>query len=112
MPKKTAGATNAHSLAAGGSLSRFKEAVDENPELLFQKDSNGWKPIHEAARGGHVKVLQYMIDKGVDVNDRTNDGKGASPLWWTLQYFPDNHPAAELLRRHGAVALPPRGHQG
>lgn len=93
-------------------LDKFQQAVQENPELLHKSDANGWKPIHEAARGGHTKVLQYMIDKGANVNERTNDGRGATPLWWTMQYFPDNHPAVELLRRHGALPLPPRGHQG
>ncbi|KAL7562109.1 hypothetical protein ACA910_019854 [Epithemia clementina (nom. ined.)] len=106
--QKTPGATNAHTLAASGQLQAFKDAVEKNPALLDKPDTNGWKPIHEAARGGHAKLLQYLIDKGADVNERTNKGQGASPLWWALQYFQENHPAVLLLRRHGAVALPPR----
>jgi prolyl 4-hydroxylase len=70
-------------------------------------DSNGWKPIHEAARGGQTKVLEFLVSKGVDVNERTHKGVGASPLWWAQRNFPDSHPAIQFLQKQGAVALPP-----
>ena len=95
-------------MAATGNIQAFKDAVIKYPELLDKADGNGWKPIHEAARGGHVKILQFLIEQGVNVNERTNNGQGASPLWWTLQYFQENHPTVQLLRRHGGVALAPR----
>ena len=100
--------TSAHTLAATGNLVGFQDAVKGDPSSLDKADANGWKPIHEAARGGHTKVLQYLIEKGADVNERTNRGQGATPLWWVLQYFPENHAAVQLLRRHGAIALAPR----
>lgn len=105
--KRIPGVTSGHILAATGQLEALKQAAEGNPSLLHQADANGWKPIHEAARGGHVKVLEYLISQGADVNERTNEGLGASPLWWALQYFPDRHPVVLLLRRNGAVALAP-----
>ena len=82
--------------------------VEKDPSVVNKADVNGWKPIHEAARGGQTKVLEYLIEKGADVNERTHKGKGASALWWAERNFPENHPAVALLRRHGARALPPR----
>jgi ankyrin repeat protein len=70
-------------------------------------DANGWKPIHEAARGGQTQVLEYLVAQGVNVNERTHQGLGASPLWWAQRNFADNHPAIQFLQKQGAVALPP-----
>lgn len=61
--------------------------------------------FYQAARSGHTKVVEYLIEKGSDVNARTNDGEGATPLWWAQHYLPATHPTIELLRKHGAVAI-------
>lgn len=83
-------------------------------------------------------MIEYLIEKGVDVNERTHQGKsldlymydwflelfarltnhcsislltigkGGSALWWAQRNFSENHPAVKLLKRHGAVALAPR----
>ena len=102
------GATAAHTVAANGDLDALKEVVDKDPSVLDQADVNGWKPIHEAARGGQTKVLEYLIEKGVDINERTHDGKGASALWWAERNFSASHPAVKLLKKNGGVSLPPR----
>ena len=102
------GSTAAHTVAANGDLDALKEVVDQDPSVLNKADVNGWKPVHEAARGGQTKVLEYLIEKGVDINERTHDGKGGSALWWAERNFPANHPAVQLLKKHGGVSLPPR----
>lgn len=105
--KRTKGVREAHILAASGNVAKLKEIASEDRESLHASDSNGWKPIHEAARSGRVQVLEYLIEDGADVNDRTNEGKGGSPLWWAEHMLPDNHPAIQLLRRNGARAVGP-----
>ena len=102
------GATRAHRVAANGDLEALKREVDLDPSSIDKADVNGWKPIHEAARGGQTEVIEYLIEKGVDLNERTHDGKGASPLWWALRNFPDSHPVVKLLKKHGAQPLPPK----
>ena len=105
---ENSGATEAHTVADNGDLGALKQVVDRDPSVVDQADVNGWKPVHEAARGGQYQVLQYLIEKGVDVNERTHNGKGASPLWWAERNFPENHPAVVLLKKHGARSLPPK----
>jgi hypothetical protein len=57
---------------------------------------------------GNTKVLEYLIQEHkVDVNTRTNDGDGATALWWAQHVLEPDHPAIQVLRRHGAVAIGP-----
>ena len=53
-----------HIAAADGDLEGLKEVAKENRSLLFKADHNGWRPIHEAARSGQRKVLEYLIEEG------------------------------------------------
>jgi len=76
-----------------------------NKANLFSKDHNGWTPLHEAARAGHVAVIQYLLDEGAQINERTHFGIGASPLWWAEQK--KRTEAIALLKRYGGVALAP-----
>lgn len=86
-----------------GDLDRLKELASKDPTLLHKEDSNGWRPLHEAARSGSAKVIEYLVEHGADVNERTNEGKGATPLWWAEQFHDENHAAVKLLRRLGGV---------
>ena len=101
------GVTTAHIVAARGNLGQLKEIETSDPESLFKSDSNGWKPIHEAARGGRTEVVEYLIKKGADVNERTNEGQGANALWWAKHQLPDDHPTIRVLLQYGAVAIGP-----
>ena len=31
-------------------------------------------PLHMAAKGGHTDSVQYLIDKGAEINVKKNDG--------------------------------------
>jgi ankyrin repeat protein len=99
--------TSAHTAAAKGDLFQLKQLAKGDPHTLLEQDRNGWRPIHEAARGGQADVVDYLIKNGAEVNDRTNDGRGATALWWAENLFDDDHPVVQALRRHGAVNLGP-----
>lgn len=99
----------AHTAAALGKLERLKILEKQDPSLLVKKDKNGWQPIHEAARGGHVEVIKHLVEKHkVDVNTRTNNGRGGSPLYWAEHMFADDHPAVIYLKKQGARTIPPK----
>ena len=106
--RQAAPPTQANHLASKGNVEALKKLAEEDPDVLFQVDSNGWQPLHEAARSGNTEVVQYLIEQGVDVNARTNAGKGASALWWAEEQRGVNHGAAQALRNAGATRLAPK----
>ncbi len=79
-------------LAAHGALQSIQKLVQTNPAVVHQADTNGWQPVHEAARAGHTKVMEYLVQNKVDLNARTNHGSGGTPLWW-----------AEHVRERGGI---------
>uniref|UniRef100_A0A1X7TDZ0 Death domain-containing protein n=1 Tax=Amphimedon queenslandica TaxID=400682 RepID=A0A1X7TDZ0_AMPQE len=35
----------------------------------YQRGFNGWTPLHSAAYGGHIEILQLLIHQGIDPNE-------------------------------------------
>jgi Ankyrin repeats (3 copies) len=98
-----------HNLAAKGMLMRMKEMVLRDPSVITKADHNGWFALHEAARAGHTRVVNYLcelMDQN-EINTRTNDGKGGTPLWWALHMFNEDHPTVKALIKHGAKSIGP-----
>ena len=104
----TLGNYNPHHAAADGSLELLKEMAASDQRLLFKQDHNGWRPLHEAARGGHAEVIEYLLQQGADVNEQTNQGEGGSPLWWAEKKPKENAKAIAVLKKYNGVALPPK----
>lgn len=103
----TLGNFNPHHAAADGSLQLLKEMAAHDQRLLFKQDHNGWRPLHEAARAGRTEVVEYLLEQGAEVNERTNQGKGASPLWWAEKKPKENAKTIALLKKYNGVALAP-----
>mmetsp|Transcript_49439 Transcript_49439/g.119949 ORF Transcript_49439/g.119949 Transcript_49439/m.119949 type:complete len:559 (-) Transcript_49439:1497-3173(-) len=101
------GQISSHTAASLGDLATLKELAKTNRNELFKADSNGWRPIHEAARSGHADVLEYLIEEGAEINERTNHGKGGNPLFWAQKEKVKNAKAIAVLKKHGAVNIPP-----
>jgi len=58
---------NAHTAASAGDLEALIIIASRNLEDVKRKDSNGWTPLHEAARGGHVEVVTWLLQRGLDM---------------------------------------------
>jgi len=102
------GSTVAHRASAYYDLEALKEAVADDPDIIYKRDENGWQPIHEAARGGLVSIIEFLYSKGADINSREGtNGKGGSPLWWAKQSLPKNHEALKRLVELGAKEIAP-----
>ncbi|CAJ1959155.1 unnamed protein product [Cylindrotheca closterium] len=97
-----------HNAAAGGNLDALKTLADVDRANLFKRDQNGWRPLHEAARSGHVEVVEYLLQEGAKVNERTNNGEGGTPLWWAEKKPEKNKEAIELLKKYGGLSLQPK----
>ena len=72
---------------------------------LHAKDRNGWQPIHEAARNGQWKSIEFLLENGANINEVSNFGKGRSPLRLALDSLKEGHPALSYLKLHGGIDI-------
>jgi len=85
-PSSTAGAASLQSGPASelalaiskNDLGKVKSLIDGDPKLISSKGLMGLTPIHLASSGGNVEILEYLISKGANVNDK--DEQGNTPL--------------------------------
>jgi len=106
--KKTSGtgSTGAHSAAQQGDLETLKDEVKRKKDLVHARDVNGWQPLHEGARGGHLEVVRYLVENGADVNATTGDN-GGTALYYAKKRFDADHPVIAYLESLGAVESGP-----
>lgn len=98
----TTGSTDAHAAAGAGDIDSLKIIAKKEKHQLKAKDINGWEPIHEGARGGHTEVLKILVQNGVNINERTNHGKGGSPLFLAMESHGKDHSSVKYLKSIGA----------
>lgn len=70
----------------------------------FDVDTPGYNrntPLHAAARRGQIETIDWLLQRGADVNARNQNGQ--TPLAVAVQWKREE--AARLLRRHGAKRL-------
>jgi len=110
----TTGSTNAHSAAMDGDTMALDKIAKRDPKQLHAQDINGWRPIHEAARAGHIEVIELLVKHGADINDRTAFGKGGSPLYYAKAKNEDDEdgddddsPIVQFLKSIGAEYIEP-----
>lgn len=99
------GSTAAHKAAQSGDYEALKEVIEALNEAVNQKDANGWTPLHEGSRAGHLEIVKYLVDKGANVNEQTFGGE--TPLYWAEHEHGESHPISEFLRSLGGIALGP-----
>ena len=72
------GSTPLNKYAQLGDLAAIRDLVEGEDDnalaSIHAADHNGWQAIHEAARAGHLHVLEYLVEKGANINGRTNAG--------------------------------------
>ena len=78
-----------------------------NKAAVNAKDENGWTPLHEGARAGHVDVVKYLIENGANINDKTGSGDGGTALYWAKRRLEPQHPVIEYLENLGALEAGP-----
>mmetsp|Transcript_17549 Transcript_17549/g.27524 ORF Transcript_17549/g.27524 Transcript_17549/m.27524 type:complete len:488 (-) Transcript_17549:1642-3105(-) len=96
-----------HTAAAEGDLDTLKALEKENSDSIFYVDENGWTALHEAVRGGHIHVAEYLIKKGLDINFRTHNDTGGSPLWWAKKIHGNDAEMVFYLESKGAKLIAP-----
>lgn len=90
--------------AGDGEDSAFESEIDRNPELVDKSGLHpyGWgyavSPLHMAVQWGQKEKVEYLLDKGVDID--FPDGNGSTPLHIALLYR--RMEVAQLLVERGA----------
>jgi prolyl 4-hydroxylase len=96
-----------HTAAALGDMESLQELAATNNRALHAKDGNGWQPLHEAVRGGHMEAVQLLVKHGADINAVTNNGSGVSPYNIALHSLSEEHPVTQYLFGLGANNVGP-----
>jgi prolyl 4-hydroxylase len=79
-----------HDAAGDGDLNALIEIGKEDLSALHMEDMNRWQPIHEAARSGHMDVMEFLAAQGADMNARTKAGQSVLLLvadYWVQDCF-------------------------
>jgi prolyl 4-hydroxylase len=74
----------------------------KDPQSIHSVDTNGWSPLHEAARAGSVDVAKYLFERDVDINLKTGHGVGDSALDLARQYHGEDSEIFKFLFGVGA----------
>lgn len=99
-------ATPAHIAAKLGNLPSLQQLVETTASisgrhrLLTASDRNGWQPLHEACRGGHIEIVRYLIvEQGqyTDIHATTNHDKSSLSL--AQEFHGEEHPVTQLLQQ-------------
>ncbi|XP_070708980.1 transient receptor potential cation channel subfamily A member 1-like isoform X2 [Pempheris klunzingeri] len=76
---------NVFELAEKGDLALLENLVKKSPEVLSEKDECGASPLHHAAAGGYVTLIQ-LISTVTDSQDLNScDDQGNVPLHWAAE---------------------------
>jgi len=62
---------------AGGSIEIVNKLLDKNIPLQLSSNVFGWTPLHYAALNGHIPMIEFLIEKGAKINERTLSGKSS-----------------------------------
>lgn len=79
------GSLNVFELAERGDLALLENLVKKSPEVLSEKDECGASPLHHAAGGGYVTLMQF-ITTAIDSQElNSSDEQGNVPLHWAVE---------------------------
>lgn len=53
-------------------------AIEEvNKEEINKADKDGYTPLMDASKKGHIEKIRWLLEHGADVNIKDNEGKTA-----------------------------------
>lgn len=83
--------------AKDGDVETLEQLLKKDAKLVAKKDENGWTPVHEVARGGHIDALKLLVEKGADINERANFGYGGTALYLAKEAMDENEDGSDVF---------------
>eukprot|EP00884_Botryococcus_braunii_P004252 jgi/Botrbrau1/13828/Bobra.0056s0070.2 len=97
-----------HEAAANNDLEKAQKFIREEHRDVNEKDKNGWAPVHFAAYGGSLDVLNELLAYGADPGAADESGRTALHL----AALRGNKDVAELLLKTPSVHVDARDSTG
>ena len=72
--------TKIFTVAQIGDIDKMKEMLDSGMDVNTRHPNDACGPLIFAITGGQIKMVQFLIERGAYVNDKTKEGKSA--LFW------------------------------
>ncbi|XP_078137249.1 transient receptor potential cation channel subfamily A member 1b [Sander vitreus] len=72
-------------LAEKGDLALLENLVSKSPEVLSEKDECGASPLHHAAAGDHINLIQFITTVRDSQDLNSCDDQGNVPLHWAAE---------------------------
>jgi ankyrin repeat protein len=82
-----------------GDVAAVKALIEKSPGLIEASDGDGDTPLHYAAYGGNVELINYLVDKGAKLE--LQDAQRKTPLH--LAAMGNRRDAVSALLKRGAV---------
>jgi len=82
----------------GGHLAVMDALLANGVDINMPVPGPGWRPLMRAVEARSMPVINYLLDKGADINGGI--GQGATALHAAVEFFPS---AIQLLLDHGAI---------
>jgi ankyrin repeat protein/class 3 adenylate cyclase len=73
-----------HTLASAGNLKGIKKALNNKKLFLSLDKEQGWSPLHYAANYSKAKIVQIILDAGVNPNIKSKPPEGQKQNDWNL----------------------------
>jgi len=89
---------DAHRAASIGDMDILEDILEEDESLLLTTDKNGWSPLHEGVRAGHLDIIDFLLEHGADVDEETEGGENAFDL--ALSYHGPDSEVLQILESH------------
>jgi ankyrin repeat protein len=92
-----------HIGARKGDIREVRRLLNEGMDVnvaAFGPKSNGVTPLHLAAKGGHLKVMDELLERGANIDARTKGACGWTPLHNAAKER--NRKAVKFLVENGA----------
>ncbi|XP_073246127.1 transient receptor potential cation channel subfamily A member 1-like [Porites lutea] len=90
-----------HQACRDGLTRVVEQLIKQNPSACNEQDKDGLTPLHHAARGNSLQIIQTLLDAGADVNAHASkESAFVTPLICASKF--DSPEACRLLIKRGA----------